>query len=550
MHEDCNPLEQPPRCRGLLAVFGVISCALLAGGCGSSVSGGEQTAIDPVAVQPDPPSDPGTGDPDPTPPSDPAPSDPPPPVPPPPPAPPPVTPPVTPPPTGQLPSDQLPADPPLAVAPTVFVVSADHPQASDDNDGVTLPFATLERGLRDLVPGDTLLIEGSATPYRARRGSFILANSGAPDALITIQGSGTLPVIDAGKSAADPDRPVVGLQLDCVSHVAIRFLEIRNSNDAGISTSLDGCATEDITVENTLIHHVYGTDAVGGIRLANVSGVENALMSGAAYNADGVAEASMGLTAGDFDADGDEDLFMTHLNGQTNTLYRNDGSGNFTDVTDRLGLGASSLKFTGFGSAWFDYDNDAELDILIVNGAVLAEDSQTATLAYPYRQRNQLFKGAGGGRFKDVSREAGPAFEVEAVGRGAAFGDIDNDGDIDVMVSNNSGPLRLLRNTRGNDNSWLSVKLVGAGNAPHAVGARAAVSTSDGTVRWRRVHTDGSYLCASDDRLHFGLADAEGTVDLTVHWPSGTVETWAGLPVNSRHTLTEGQGNSKGEPVD
>ncbi len=108
---------------------------------------------------------------------------------------------------------------------------------------------------------------------------------------------------------------------------------------------------------------------------------ENALMSGAAYNADGVAEASMGLTAGDFDGDGDEDLFMTHLNGQTNTLYRNDGSGNFTDVTDRLGLGASSLKFTGFGSAWFDYDNDAELDILIVNDAVLAVCESSASTA-------------------------------------------------------------------------------------------------------------------------------------------------------------------------
>ncbi|MEM9057731.1 MAG: CRTAC1 family protein [Pseudomonadota bacterium] len=270
---------------------------------------------------------------------------------------------------------------------------------------------------------------------------------------------------------------------------------------------------------------------------------ETALMSGAAYNADGVAEASMGLTAGDFDGDGDEDLFMTHLNGQTNTLYRNDGGGSFTDVTDRLGLGASSLKYTGFGSAWFDYDNDGELDLMIVNGAVLAEDSQTATLAYPYRQRNQLFRGAGGGRFEDVSRQAGAAFDVEAVGRGAAFGDVDNDGDVDVLVSNNSGPLRLLLNTEGNAAHWLSVTLVGA---PHAVGARAAVTTADGATRWRRVHTDGSYLCASDDRLHFGLGDAAEPVDLTVNWPSGAVESFAGLAVDTGHRLVEGAG----APVD
>ena len=267
-----------------------------------------------------------------------------------------------------------------------------------------------------------------------------------------------------------------------------------------------------------------------------------ALIAGAAVNVDGKAEASMGVTAGDIDGDGDEDLFMTHLATETNTLYLNDGSGNFVDATDRLNLGYNSFPFTGFGSEWFDYDNDGDLDLFVANGAVSMEASLVGKYSYPYQQTNQLFRNGGNLRFSDVSDRAGPAMGLLEVSRGAAFGDIDNDGDIDIVVSNNNGPVRLMLNEVGHRNHWLMVRLQGTESNRDGMGARVAVIRAGERPVWRRAHTDGSYLSANDIRVHFGLGKDTGLDGVAVRWPSGRTEIWRDCQADTEMTLVEGTG--------
>ena len=276
---------------------------------------------------------------------------------------------------------------------------------------------------------------------------------------------------------------------------------------------------------------------------------ENAFMAGNAVNALGQAEASMGVSAGDFDRDGDEDLFMTHLSRETHTLYRNDGSGQFDDVSKRTGVDLASWDATGFGTSWLDFDNDGWLDLLAVNGAVKTIPEQVASGdPHPLKQTNQLFRNLGEGtdgvRLAEVTRQAGPAFELAEVSRGAAFGDIDNDGDTDVVIGNNAGPLRLLINQVGQDQPWIGLRLQGGAAQRDMLGAWVGVLRRDGVELWRRVSTSGSYASASDPRLLFGLGETAEIDRVVVHWPSGAVETWNGdgLELRSYQTLQEGRG--------
>ncbi len=330
----------------------------------------------------------------------------------------------------------------------------------------------------------------------------------------------------------------------------------------GVSTAdLNGDAWMDIYVAND------GQPNQLWINRHNGTFTNMGLPSGTALSAHGKAKAGMGVDAGDVDNDGDEDLFVTNLTGEGNDLYVNDGSGLFEEQSGRSGLGAPSRRYTGFGTGWFDVDNDGWLDALIVNGAVQTmEGLRRVNDPFPLHQRKLLFRNLGVGeantvRFEDVTARGGAAFELSDVGRGAAFGDIDNDGDGDVLVANNNGRPRLLVNNVGGRNHWIGLRLVGkpalrpspiAGRSEPAegrdmLGARVGIlrekgAREDGSTVWRRARSDGSYASASDPRVLVGLGQSARVPRVRVLWPSGTTEEWSAVAIDRYTTLTEGDG--------
>ncbi len=287
-----------------------------------------------------------------------------------------------------------------------------------------------------------------------------------------------------------------------------------------VTADFDGDGWVDIYVANdAMANHLWRNNGDGTFS-------EEALIRGAAFNATGQPEGSMGITTEDVDVDGDWDLFMTHLSGETNTFYRNAG-GSFRDVTDALDLGSVSHAYTGFGTGLFDHDNDGVLDLFIANGKVQTRHLQDhpiraadGSLRYDYSEPNQLFRGQLDGRFEDVSAMAGDAFAQTEVSRGAAFGDYDNDGDVDILVANNGGPVRLLRNEVGGENHFLSVETVGR-NDRDSLGAVVELHRNGRIVR-RQVQPAYSYCSSNDPRLHFGLGELAEVERLTVVWPDGT----------------------------
>jgi hypothetical protein len=266
---------------------------------------------------------------------------------------------------------------------------------------------------------------------------------------------------------------------------------------------------------------------------------DRGLLSGTAYNAEGLPEGSMGVAAGDFDGDGDEDLFVTNLPRETNTLYVNQGKGLFQDATDAWGLGVPSATHTGFGADWLDYDNDGRLDLFVANGAVTLVEALRGE-ARPFNDKNQLFHNPGRPPFRDASAEAGAALALSEVSRGAAVGDLDNDGDVDLLVTNNDGPVRLLLNTAP-PRPWLQLRLRGTTDNRDGLGARVGLARAAAPTVWRRAHTDGSYLTAGDPRVHFCLEGARAQTVL-VQWPSGSREAWPVTGTNRLLTLTQGTG--------
>lgn len=268
-----------------------------------------------------------------------------------------------------------------------------------------------------------------------------------------------------------------------------------------------------------------------------------ALIAGLAVGGQGAPEGNMGVDAGDADNDGDEDLFDTVLPGQGNNFWVNDGTAVFEDQSTRSRLGSPSLALTGFGTGWIDYDNDGNLDLLTVNGAVSLKPARP-TLGPPYAETKGLFRNTGSGKFDDVTSLAGPAFALADVSRGAAFGDVDNDGDTDVLIGNNNGPLRLLINNLGHRNHWLGLHLVDEHGRP-PLGARVAVRTDTRRTLWRRARSDGSYASANDPRVLVGLGTSTGPADVRVIWPTGRVEEWTGVSVDRYVTLEQGKGRSQ-----
>jgi hypothetical protein len=232
---------------------------------------------------------------------------------------------------------------------------------------------------------------------------------------------------------------------------------------------------------------------------------------------------------------------MTHIMEETNTLYVNDGTGLFEDRTGAAGLASISLGKTGFGTGWFDFDNDGWLDLLIHNGAVRAlAERVRAGDPYPLGQPNHLLRNTGQGTFEVASDRAGDTFPLIEVSRGAAFGDVDNDGDTDVLVANNNGPSRLLVNQIGNHNHWMGLELLLGDPPRNALGAKVEVVLLDGTSRNRRVRTDGSFCSARDPRVLVGLGAVTKVKEIRILWPGGRQETWPNLPVDTYSTLREG----------
>jgi enediyne biosynthesis protein E4 len=262
---------------------------------------------------------------------------------------------------------------------------------------------------------------------------------------------------------------------------------------------------------------------------------------GSAVNADGAPEAGMGLDIADFDGDGTEDIFLTHLTREKSTLFVNRGEGYFEDRSVETGVAVPSIPYTGFGTVFFDYDNDGWLDIVAANGAVhLIEELKTPQDPYPLQQKKQLFHNLGNGHFEDGTAAAGKVFQLLEVGRGLAAGDLDNDGGTDLVISNNNGPLRVILNKVGSAKPWLGLRLVT--DKRDAYGARVEIKRQGGSTLWRRVRADGSYLSANDPRILVGLGDVTQIESLTVYWPDGKSERFAAPPLRQYTTLVQGKG--------
>ncbi len=283
---------------------------------------------------------------------------------------------------------------------------------------------------------------------------------------------------------------------------------------------------------------------------------DDALLTGTAVNGRGQPEASMGVAPGDIDNDGDTDLFISHLDRQTNTLYVNEG-GAFRDETRPRGLAAPSLPFTGFGTAWVDGDLDGDLDLVVVNGAVqVLDELRRRNDPHPFHQKNQYFENLGGGNFQQADERAGAAFNLSEVSRGLAVGDLDNDGDPDLVISQNNGPGRILIHQAREPNqksgpAWLGLRLV-AGDPPRdQLGARVGLvyhrpsrdrSGAAHASSWRRVGVDGSYASSSDPRALFALGSAKSVEEVRVTWPDGRREVFAPPKLNQYTTLVQGTG--------
>jgi hypothetical protein len=273
---------------------------------------------------------------------------------------------------------------------------------------------------------------------------------------------------------------------------------------------------------------------------------ETGLRAGMAVASDGKARAGMGIDAADYDGDGRPDVVITNLDYETHSLYRNLGGGLFAHATTESGIGFPTLPFVGFGTLFLDADHDGWLDLAIVNGHIMDNAPQFRSGA-TYAQRNLLFRNTGGRRFVEIGRTAGPGFALEMVSRGIAAGDVDNDGDLDLLVTNNGQRVTLLRH-EGTGQSSLLVRVVGTASNRDGIGARVTVTTP-GRSQVQAVKAGAGYLGQSDTRLHFGLGPATAASKVVINWPSGRTDTLGQTAGNQIVTVREGQGVVRTEPL-
>ncbi len=312
-----------------------------------------------------------------------------------------------------------------------------------------------------------------------------------------------------------------------------------------------GVVTVDVNADGWLDVYV-GNDMAENLLWINDRGrsfADEALLRGAALSGSGRAEASMGVEGGDFDGDGDEDLIAAHMNKETNTLYLNLGDGFFDDHSSASGIGRPGWRHTTYAPAWLDYDNDGLLDLLTVNGGmVIFNNIASSDDPNPLADPNQLFRNLGGGRFEEVTEAAGEGLVLWESGRGVATGDVDNDGDADVLLTNNDGPVRLLRNRVGSRGPWLGLRLVDAKAGRDQLGAYVEIVRAEKPAIVRRVATDGGYGSAKDPRVLVGLGAGAKVTAVRVRWPDGTLEEFRDLAAGAYTVVKQGSGHEPRGP--
>ncbi len=259
---------------------------------------------------------------------------------------------------------------------------------------------------------------------------------------------------------------------------------------------------------------------------------------GVAFAEDSATMAAMGIDFGDYLNDGREDLYVADFSKRPNHLWEAEAGGYFKEVSTPSGIGAATFSYLGFGAGFLDYDNDGWLDLFTANGHVYPEVEQGHTDEH-YLQQNQLFHNERNGRFRETTREAGPGFQELHAGRGAAFGDYDCNGTVDILVNNNDGPPLLLQNQGSPGRNFVSFKLIGGRSGRDAIGARIRI-TVGGLKQFREVRSGGSYLSSSDPRLHFGLGAASVVDHVEVIWPSGVRQRLDSLPADRFYQIREG----------
>jgi hypothetical protein len=330
---------------------------------------------------------------------------------------------------------------------------------------------------------------------------------GAGDSLFRNNGDGTFTDISKNAGVAD-SRGYYGLDV--------------------VSSDFDGDGWVDVFVANdstpNFLYHNNGNGTFSEI------GFE----SGAALNKNGSEQGCMGVTLGDYDHDGLLDMFITNFDDEYNVLYRNVGKNSFTDVSYEAQLAAVSLPYVGWGTKFFDYDNDGWLDLFIANGHAYPQRDR-------YRQRKLVHRNNRDGTFSEVAAQLGSGLLEEHPSRGTAFGDIDNDGDVDIVVNNLDGVPQVFRNDGGNTNNSILIKTVGTRSNRNGIGAKLKVVSGD-LVQVEEVRSGGSYISQNDVRLHFGLEKRTKVDLIQVRWPSGVVDTLTNIPANKIVIVKEGKG--------
>ena len=277
---------------------------------------------------------------------------------------------------------------------------------------------------------------------------------------------------------------------------------------------------------------------------------DNAVVAGVAFSEAGTARAGMGVDAADYDGSGKQSVVIGNFTNESIALYHNDGSGLFTDEASASGIGKLSAQSLTFACFFFDYDLDGMLDIFAANGHV-SDDISVVQPTVKYAQPPHLFRNRGRKKFEEVTAKLGRALTRAIVGRGAAYGDIDNDGDLDLLLTTNNGPARLLRNDNANQNDLLRVKTIGAKSNRNGIGAKVVVKTSKGKTLFGMVRTGSSYCSQSEMPLTFGLGKPEEgtTLNLEITWPGNQKETIANIKPNQFVIVQEGKGATTQEPI-